>query len=45
MFTALEKLYGLKLHDGVIVVENIPDKFKEKAIAYSETLKEKSDEE
>lgn len=45
MFTALEKLYGLKLSDGLITEDKIPDRYKENAIAYYESLKPTVEEE
>lgn len=37
-YTALEKLYGLKLHQGKIKEADIPASCKEKAVKYSKTL-------
>lgn len=39
MYSALEKLYGLKLFDGLITEDRIPVRFKDNAIAYAESLK------
>ena len=39
MYSALEKLYGLKLFDGLITEDRIPARFKDNAIAYAESLK------
>lgn len=39
MYSALEKLYGLKLYEGLITEDRIPDRFKENAIAYANSLR------
>lgn len=39
--SAIEKLYGLKLYQGLITEKKIPMRYRENAIAYAEELANK----
>lgn len=39
--SAIERLYGLKLYQGIITENKIPAKYRENAIAYAKELSNK----